>query len=188
MPPPSAGLLPYRLRDGGMVELMLVHPGGPLWARKDEGAWSVAKGEYLAGEDPEEAADREFAEEIGQAAPAGPRIDLGEIRQPSGKRVRVWAVEADLDVDTIVSNEFELEWPPRSGEMRRFPEVDRAAWMPVATARIKLLKGQVGFVDRLMARLEEHVRVRLTTRSPIASSGASRRRATTAVRGRRRFG
>ena len=155
MPAPSAGLLPYRFRDGGMVELMLVHPGGPIWARKDDGAWSVAKGEYVSGEDPEEAADREFAEEIGQAAPAGPRIDLGEIRQPSGKRVRVWAVEGDLDVDTIVSNEFELEWPPRSGEMRRFPEVDRAAWMSVATARVKLLKGQVGFVDRLMARLEE---------------------------------
>jgi predicted NUDIX family NTP pyrophosphohydrolase len=155
MPVQSAGLLPFRFRDGQVLELMLVHPGGPLWANRDDGSWSIAKGEYASGEDPREAADREFAEELGQAPPSGLRIDLGEIRQPSGKRVRVFAVEGDLNVDTVVSNEFELEWPPRSGERRRFAEVDRAAWMPVAIARCKLLKGQVAFIDRLLDRLLE---------------------------------
>ena len=155
MPVQSAGLLPFRFRDGQILELLLVHPGGPFWATKDDGSWSIAKGEYTSGEDPKAAADREFAEELGQAPPRGLRIDLGEIRQPSAKRVRVFAVEGDLNVDTVVSNEFELEWPPRSGERRRYPEVDRAAWMPVATARCKLLKGQVAFVDRLLARLPE---------------------------------
>jgi predicted NUDIX family NTP pyrophosphohydrolase len=151
----SAGLLPYRFRDGRVLELLLVHPGGPFWAKKDDGAWSVAKGEYASDEEPEAAASREFVEELGQEPPPGPRLDLGEIRQPSGKRVRVWAVEGDLDADAVVSNEFELEWPPHSGETRSWPEVDRAAWLPAATAKRKLLKGQVGFVDRLVTRLEE---------------------------------
>jgi predicted NUDIX family NTP pyrophosphohydrolase len=151
----SAGLLPYRLGEGCVLELLLVHPGGPFWAKKDDGAWSVAKGEHDADEEPEQAASREFAEELGQQPPPGPRLDLGEIRQPSGKRVRVWAVEGDVDVEAVVSNEFELEWPPHSGRTTSFPEVDRAAWMPAATAKRKLVKGQVEFVDRLVARLQE---------------------------------
>jgi predicted NUDIX family NTP pyrophosphohydrolase len=150
----SAGLLPYRFGDRGELEVLIVHPGGPFWAKKDDGAWSVAKGEHSPDEDPEDAAAREFAEELGQDPPAGARIDLGEIRQPSGKRVRVWAVEGDLDADEITSNNFEVEWPPGSGDLKPFPEVDRAAWMGVATAKRKLLKGQVGFVDRLVDLLK----------------------------------
>lgn len=154
MPKRSAGLLPFRLSTDGTIELLLVHPGGPLWATKDEGAWSIAKGEYEEGEDPTSAAEREFREELGVAAPPGTRIDLGEIRQPGGKRVRVWAVGApDLAVDQLTSNHFELEWPPKSGKLQTFPEVDRAQWFPVVTARQKLLRGQVEFVDRLIARL-----------------------------------
>ncbi len=155
MAPQSAGLLPYRFGAARVLEVLVVHPGGPFWANKDDGAWSIAKGEYELGEDPRHAADREFAEELGLEPPEGPRIDLGELRQPSGKRVRVWAVEGDFDVDAIVSNEFELEWPPRSGETRSFPEVDRAAWTSAAAARRKLSKGQAGFVDRLVDWLRE---------------------------------
>jgi predicted NUDIX family NTP pyrophosphohydrolase len=154
MPAPSAGLLPYRFGAAGALEVLVVHPGGPLWASRDDGAWSIAKGEYGPGEDAEQAAEREFAEELGQPPPPGPRLDLGELRQPSGKRVRVFAVEGDLDVESVSSNEFEMEWPPRSGEYRSFPEVDRAAWLPVALARHKLLAGQVGFLDRLLELLE----------------------------------
>ena len=153
MPAPSAGLMPYRFSDDGTLEVLVVHPGGPLWAAKDDSAWSVAKGEYEPGEEPECAAEREFAEELGQAAPPGPRIALGELRQPSGKLVRVWAVEGDLDAESVVSNEFEMEWPPRSGRQTSWPEVDQAAWMPVEQARRKLLKGQVAFVDRLVELL-----------------------------------
>jgi predicted NUDIX family NTP pyrophosphohydrolase len=132
--------MPYRFSDDGTLEVLVVHPGGPLWAAKDDSAWSVAKGEYEPGEEPECAAEREFAEELGQAA-------------PSGKLVRVWAVEGDLDAESVVSNEFEMEWPPRSGRQTSWPEVDQAAWMPVEQARRKLLKGQVAFVDRLVELL-----------------------------------
>lgn len=159
MAPQSAGLLPYRFGVGRVLEMLIVHPGGPFWAKKDDGAWSVAKGEYESGENPEDAADREFAEELGLDPPEGDRIDLGEIKQPGGKLVRVWAVEGDVAVDVIESNQFELEWPPRSGEMRTFPEIDRAEWVSAATARRKLLKGQAGFVDRLMAYLEQSGRI-----------------------------
>ena len=155
MPAHSAGLLPYRFTRGRVLEILVVHPGGPFWLNKDDGAWSIAKGEYEPGEDPETAANREFAEELGQDAPAGERIDLGELRQPGGKVVRAWAVEADLDADHIVSNEFEMEWPPHSDRRTSWPEVDRAEWMSVATAKQKLLKGQVGFADRLVERLGE---------------------------------
>jgi len=155
MPAHSAGLLPYRFTRGRVLEILVVHPGGPFWLNKDDGAWSIAKGEYEPGEDPETAANREFAEELGQDAPAGERIDLGELRQPGGKVVRAWAVEADLDADHIVSNEFEMEWPPHSGRRTSWPEVDRAEWMSVSTAKQKLLKGQVGFADRLVERLGE---------------------------------
>ena len=154
MPARSAGLLPYRLRGDRVLEVLVVHPGGPFWANKEDGAWSIAKGEYAPSEDPQEAADREFAEELGREPPSGPRIDLGELRQPSGKVVRVWAVEGDIDVENVVSNEFEMEWPPHSGQVTSWPEVDRAAWMPVASARSKLSRGQVGFLDRLVLRLQ----------------------------------
>lgn len=138
---------------GPELELLLVHPGGPFWARKDAGAWSIPKGEYGQGEDPLAAARREFAEELGAPAPAGPYLDLGEIMQPSRKRVAVFAVEGDVDPGSLKSNLFEIEWPPRSGEMRSFPEIDRAAWFPLSVARTKILPGQAPFIDRLCAAL-----------------------------------
>jgi predicted NUDIX family NTP pyrophosphohydrolase len=150
MPKLSAGLLVYRRRDGAAVEVLLVHPGGPFWARKDEGAWSIPKGEYEAGEDPLAVASREFAEELGIEPPdlADP-MPLGELRQPSGKRVSAWAVEGDVDVTEIRSNTFPMEWPPRSGRTAEFPEVDRAGWFDVEAARRKVLRGQAAFLDRL---------------------------------------
>jgi predicted NUDIX family NTP pyrophosphohydrolase len=153
MPKRSAGLLAYRRSDAG-IEVLLVHPGGPFWARKDDGAWSVPKGEYEPGEDPLEVALREFEEELG-AEPPDPAgaLPLGELRQPSGKVVSAWAVEGDLDVSDVRSNMFEMEWPPRSGRTQEFPEVDRAGWFSPYQARRKLLRGQVGFLDRLAERL-----------------------------------
>lgn len=147
----SAGILLYRLRDG-RVEVMLVHMGGPFWARKDEHAWSIPKGEYEPGADPHAAAVREFAEELGSALPEGPELDLGTARQ-SGKSVTAWARLADFDAASCVSNTFELQWPPGSGRMQHFPEVDRAEWFDLADARIKLVKGQVAFLDRLQAQV-----------------------------------
>jgi len=156
MPKRSAGLLPYRIAGAEPLELFLVHPGGPLWAKRDEQAWSIAKGEYGEGDEPSVAAEREFAEELGVAAPLGRRIDLGEIKQASGKLVRVWAVEAEeFHVEQVASNKFELEWPPKSGHHQLFPEVDRAEWMSAATARRKLVKGQVAFIDRLKESLHD---------------------------------
>lgn len=153
MPKLSAGLLLYRFGGGAAdtVEVLIAHPGGPFWVRKDDGAWSIPKGEHGAAEDPWDAARREFAEEIGLAPPGGPRIDLGAVKQSGGKVVTVFAVRGDLDVADAHSNTFELEWPPRSGKLRAFPEVDRAGWFSVARARIKLLAGQRPFLDRLMA-------------------------------------
>ena len=149
MPKLSAGLLVYR-RTGGELEVLIVHPGGPFWAKKDEGAWSVPKGEYEPDEDPLEVALREFEEEIGAEPPDhATAVSLGELRQPSGKVVRAWAVEGDLDVSEVRSNTFEMEWPPRSGRTQEFPEVDRAGWFGLEEARRKLLRGQVGFLDRL---------------------------------------
>ncbi|WP_407688397.1 NUDIX domain-containing protein [Mycobacterium sp. HUMS_1102779] len=150
MPRLSAGVLLYRVRDG-VVEVLIAHPGGPFWARKDAGVWSVPKGEYSEGEDPWAAARREFAEELGLPVPAGPRAELGRIRQPSGKVVSVFAVHGDLDVTGARSNSFELEWPKGSGRLLDVPEVDRVAWFTVAEARTKLLTGQREFLDRLMA-------------------------------------
>jgi len=149
----SAGLLLYRRSGDGAVEVLLAHPGGPFWARKDDGAWSVPKGEYEAGDDPLAAAYREFREETGLEPPPGDAVRLGGLTQPSGKRVRVWALEGDLDVSHADSNTFELEWPPRSGNICHFPEVDRVEWLGVSDARIKLLKGQVPFLDRLLQAL-----------------------------------
>lgn len=151
----SAGLLIHRVRDGG-VEILLAHPGGPYWSGKDEHAWSIPKGEYEDGDDPRVAAYREFAEELGGPPPPGAAIELGELRQPGGKLVRVWAVAGDFDAAAARSNTFEMEWPPRSGTLRRFPEVDRAEWFNLEAARRKLHKGQVPFVDRLVAALGVH--------------------------------
>jgi len=149
VPRVSAGLLLYRRSSGGGVEVLLVHPGGPFWARKDAGAWSIPKGEYGDGDDPAARAEEEFAEELGQRAPPGPRLDLGEVRQAGGKRVRAWAVYGDIDARTTTSNTFEMEWPPRSGEHRAFPEVDRAEWFSMDEARTKLLAGQLPLLERL---------------------------------------
>jgi predicted NUDIX family NTP pyrophosphohydrolase len=152
----SAGLLPFRITGGHRLELFLVHPGGPFWVNKDQHAWSVAKGEHGALDEPSAAAEREFAEELGVPAPPGPRIDLGQIKQSGGKLVRVWAIEAPrFEVEHVVSNEFEIEWPPGSSQRRSFAEVDRAEWMPAAVARQKLVKGQVALVDRLIERLRD---------------------------------
>jgi len=129
--------------------VLLVHPGGPLWARRDVGAWSIPKGEYGADEDPLAAARREFAEELGASPPDGPAEDLGEIRQKSGKLVRAWAVAGDLDVTEVSSNTFTLEWPPHSGRQQEFPEVDRAQWFDVPLARSKIIVAQVALLDRL---------------------------------------
>lgn len=151
MPKLSAGLLLHRTR-AGVVEVLIAHPGGPFWARKDDGAWSIPKGEYDEGDDAWLAAQREFAEELGLPAPAGPRLDLGPAKQPSGKVVTAFTVRGDLDITDARSNTFEMEWPRGSGRMREFPEVDRVGWFPVAQARDKLLKGQRIFLDRLMAQ------------------------------------
>jgi predicted NUDIX family NTP pyrophosphohydrolase len=149
MPQRSAGILLYRRRDGGSLEVLLVHPGGPFFARRDDGAWSIPKGLYEDGEEPLAAARREFAEELGSPCPDGPALELGEVRQRNGKRVTAWAVEGDLDPEAITSNTFEIEWPPRSGRTREFPEVDRAAWFDLGTAREKILAAQAAFLDRL---------------------------------------
>ena len=141
-----------RRRGPAGVEVLLGHMGGPFWARKDDGAWSIPKGEYAEDEDPEAAARREFAEELGSPVPATDLVLLGELRA-SGKVLSVWTAEGDLDADACRSNTFSLEWPPRSGRMQEFPEIDRAGWFALAAARDKLVKGQVPFLDRLAALL-----------------------------------
>lgn len=150
----SAGLLLYRRTADGRIEVLLAHMGGPFWAHKDAGAWSIPKGEHGPDEDPLAAAAREFEEELGVAAPGGDRIPLGTLRQPSGKRITAFALEGDVDVSTTSSNEFLLEWPRGSGTIRAFPEVDRAAWFDVTQARTRLVPGQVPFLDRLVEALE----------------------------------
>jgi predicted NUDIX family NTP pyrophosphohydrolase len=150
MPKLSAGLLLYRVLDD-IVEVLIGHPGGPFWARKDDGAWSIPKGEYTDGEDPWTAARREFEEEIGLPPPSGPRIEFPPLKQPSGKVITAFAVRGDLDLADAHSNTFELEWPKGSGRSQAFPEIDRVGWFPVAQARTKLLKGHRPFLDRLMA-------------------------------------
>jgi len=148
MPAPSAGLLLHR-RGADGIEVLIAHMGGPFWAKKDDGAWSIPKGEFDEGEEPLAAALREFAEEIGRPAPDGPTTALGEFRQSNGKRVTVFAREADLDASDVRSNHFEMEWPPRSGRVASFPEIDRAEWMTLDRARTKLVKGQVPALDAL---------------------------------------
>lgn len=147
----SAGLLMYR-GGAGVLEVLLAHPGGPLWAKKDEGVWSIPKGEFEDPEDPLVAARREFEEETG-AAPHGDFIPLTPLRQQSGKIVFAWAVAGDFDPGVLRSNMFSLEWPPRSGRMQEFPEVDRAAWFPVDAAMRKILPGQAPFLNELKEKL-----------------------------------
>jgi predicted NUDIX family NTP pyrophosphohydrolase len=130
-----------------------VHPGGPFWARKDAGAWSIPKGEYLDGEDPRACALREFEEETGTALPPGELVELGSIKQRGGKTVSAWAAEGDLDPDSVRSNTFTMEWPPRSGRTEEFPEIDRAGWFGLDEAREKLVAAQTEFLDRLAERL-----------------------------------
>ena len=146
----SAGILLYRRADGGAVEVLIGHMGGPFWARKDAGGWSIPKGEAGPDEEPLDVARREFAEELGVPVPASEFLDLGELRVTSGKLLTVWAAEGDLDADSTRSNTFTIEWPPRSGRVQEFPEIDRAAWFGVDQAREKLVKGQVPFLDRLL--------------------------------------
>jgi predicted NUDIX family NTP pyrophosphohydrolase len=148
----SAGILLFRRSLG--LEVLLAHMGGPFWQRKDAGAWTIPKGEPLEGEDLLAAAEREFAEELGLPVPEGPRIDLGEVRQSGGKVVHAWAVEADLDPSAVQPGTFELEWPPRSGRVAAFPEVDRVAWLTPDRAAELILTGQ----RALLARLQEHLR------------------------------
>ena len=151
MPKQAAGILLYR-RGARGLEVLLAHPGGPLWAKKDLGAWTVPKGQFTDAESPLAAATREFEEEMG-SAPEGDFVELGSIKQPSGKIVYVFVAESDFDVTTVKSNLFELEWPPKSGQRAAFPEVDRARWFSVEEARQKILKGQEPFLDRLLAVL-----------------------------------
>lgn len=153
MPLYSAGLLPFT-SSGGRVRVFIVHMGGPFWGHRDAGGWSLAKGMYTPGEErPEDAARREFSEEVGVDAPGGELIDLGEVRLSSGKRVRGFAVESPPELAFVTSNTFEVEWPRRSGRYRTYPEVDRAGWFDLDAARSKLTLGQVPLLDVLEKRL-----------------------------------
>jgi predicted NUDIX family NTP pyrophosphohydrolase len=149
----SAGILLHRAGPGAR-EVLLVHPGGPFWAKRDDGAWSIPKGEYEDGEEPLAAALREFEEEIGSPLEhLGELIELGEVRQRNRKVVTAWGAEGDVDAGAVRSNTFEMEWPPRSGRRQAFPEIDRAEWFPLARARAKLIQAQVAFLDRLEQQL-----------------------------------
>lgn len=148
----SAGILLYR-KTGSGIQLFLVHPGGPFWARKDDGAWSIPKGLYAEGEDALAAAKREFQEETGAAA-EGEFVQLGNFRQPSGKVIVAWGLEGDFDISSMSSNMFSMQWPPKSGKQQEFPEVDRASWFSPAEAIRKVLKGQRPILKKLLSRLE----------------------------------
>jgi len=149
----SAGILMYRLREG-RLEVLLVHPGGPFWRRKDLGSWSVPKGSFEEDEDPFQAALREFFEETGFEA-RGRFIELTPLRQPGGKLIFCWAVEGELDAEAVQSNTFTMEWPPHSGRLAEFPEVDRAGWFPLELARQKIIPGQAGFIEELVNILDQ---------------------------------
>jgi predicted NUDIX family NTP pyrophosphohydrolase len=148
----SAGILLYR-GSGPALEILLVHPGGPFWAKKDTGAWSIPKGEYETNEDLLAVAKREFTEETGGIRPQAGYIDLGELAQPSRKVITAFAVEGDFDPAALKSNLFELEWPPKSGSQQSFPEIDRAGWFAAQEARVKILPGQAPFIDRLLTAI-----------------------------------
>jgi predicted NUDIX family NTP pyrophosphohydrolase len=149
----SAGIVLYRYRDS-TLEIFLVHPGGPFWKNKDSGAWSIPKGEFDAREDPLQAASREFHEETGCSVD-GSFIALGPVRQAGGKIVHAWAVEGDCEAESISSNSFTIEWPPRSRQRKEFPEVDRAGWFSLQLAREKILKGQLMLLDKLQRILKD---------------------------------
>jgi predicted NUDIX family NTP pyrophosphohydrolase len=151
MPKKSAGLLLFRYTSG-TLEVLLAHPGGPYWANKDDGAWSIPKGEFLDDEDPLAAARREFEEELGSAAD-GEFMPLEPVRQAGGKVVCAWAVRSDFDPTALRSNTFSMEWPPRSGQQQEFPEIDRASWFDVETAKLRIVKGQAPLIDQLIDRL-----------------------------------
>jgi predicted NUDIX family NTP pyrophosphohydrolase len=170
----SAGLLLYRI-SAGQLEVFVAHMGGPFWAKKDDGGWSIIKGEYDAQEDPYAAALREFEEETGSKPPAGIVLELGEIRQSSGKRITAWAIESDFDPARVQSNTFTIEWPRGSGRQQEFPEIDRAGWFDAVTARRKLVQGQLPFVEILEQRLREAGRLGNTTSSPGVSDTADHR-------------
>lgn len=150
----SAGVVLYRL-VGGVPQVLLVHPGGPFWRNKDDGAWSIPKGEHEADEEPLTVAQREFREELGAAAPQAPYLSLGEVRQRGGKIVKAFAAEGDFDPAALRSNTFDLEWPPRSGRIASFPEVDRAQWFTLPQARAKMLASQAEFIERLQKALDK---------------------------------
>ncbi|HWH11035.1 MAG TPA: NUDIX domain-containing protein [Solirubrobacteraceae bacterium] len=152
MPRRSAGILLYRTVNG-VVEVLLVHPGGPFYSRRDLGNWGIPKGEYEPDEEPQACAVREFAEELGQPPPIGPMTSLGEIRQKNNKIVTAWGLEGDLDADAIQSNTFTAEWPPRTGRMQEFPEIDRAAWLSLDAAAAKIIETQRPLLDRLAQAL-----------------------------------
>lgn len=144
----SAGIVLHRTSGGGL-EVLLGHMGGPFWVRKDDGAWSIPKGEYQPGEDPLSVARREFEEELGVPVPATEFVELGTVRQAGGKQVIAWAAAGDLDTSMTVSNTFDLEWPPKSGRIQQFPEIDRAGWFDLETARSKIVTAQREFLTRL---------------------------------------
>ena len=150
MPKKSAGLLMFRHRKGG-VEVLLVHPGGPLWAKKDAGAWSIPKGEIESGEEPLAAARREFEEELGTPV-SGEFVELAPIRQAGGKTIHAWAVEGDFDPTTLTGGAFSMEWPPRSGRQQQFPEVDRAEWFTIDQAKRKINQAQIALLDQVSSR------------------------------------
>ncbi|WPU96761.1 NUDIX domain-containing protein [Mucilaginibacter sabulilitoris] len=148
MPKQSAGILLYRKKEARM-QIFLVHPGGPFFKNKDDGSWSIPKGEFIEGDDPLAAAKREFEEETGETI-AGEFIPLNPIRQKGGKTVQAWAVEGDIDHASIKSNHFEIEWPPRSGKQQSFPEIDRADWFDIDIAKVKINSAQAGFIEELV--------------------------------------
>jgi predicted NUDIX family NTP pyrophosphohydrolase len=154
----SAGILLYRIR-AGMLEVFLVHPGGPYWQKKDDGAWSIPKGELEEGADALATAQREFLEETGSRV-TGEFVPLTPLKQKSGKLVHAWAVNGDVDASSITSNTFRMEWPPRSGKEQEFPEIDRGAWFPIPVAEEKILSGQRGFLDQLERQIDVRQRAR----------------------------
>lgn len=153
MPRNSAGILLFRIVHD-RLEVLLVHPGGPFWSGKDDGSWSIPKGEFGTSEDPLDAARREFQEELGRPV-TGEVIPLKPLRQPSGKIIHAWGIRGDFDTETVTSNTFTIEWPPKSGQKREFPEVDRAGWFSMEVAMRKMVKNQTGFLDQLRERLVE---------------------------------
>jgi predicted NUDIX family NTP pyrophosphohydrolase len=150
----SAGLLLYRITNTGVLQVLIAHMGGPFWEKKDKGAWSIPKGEYDSDESAFEAALREFEEELGSPVPKGDFLELGAVKQAGGKILTVWAVQGDLDATNTVSNTFELEWPKGSGQIKSYPEIDRAEWFDLSIAREKVLKGHIEFFDRLIYKLQ----------------------------------